>query len=189
MKLIVGLGNPGSRYFQTRHNVGFDLLNAFADRHFFPPANSKFDGLLTDQIVSSEKVALLAPQTYMNASGRSVRQCVDFYRVEPENVLVLLDDMNLDLGRLRLRGKGSAGGQKGLADIIRHLGTDEIPRLRFGIGRPPGRMDASSFVLQKFTDDERQEVDVSLQDALAGLDLWVSQGLEAAMNEINRPAP
>jgi PTH1 family peptidyl-tRNA hydrolase len=166
MKLIVGLGNPGSRYFETRHNVGFDLLNAFADRHFF----------------------LLAPQTYMNASGRSVRQCVDFYRVDPEDILVLLDDLNLDLGRLRLRGKGSAGGQKGLADIIRQLGTDEIPRLRFGIGRPPGRMDVSSFVLQKFTDDERREVDVSLQDALAGLDLWVSQGLEAAMNEVNRPA-
>lgn len=186
MKLIVGLGNPGSRYFQTRHNIGFELLNAYADRHLFPAAVRKFDGLLTDQMIGGEKVFLLAPQTYMNASGRSVRQCVDFYRLEPEDVLVLLDDMNLETGRLRMRGKGSAGGQKGLADIIRHLGTDEVPRLRIGIGRPPGRMDASSYVLQKFRDEERQEMDVSLQEALDGLDLWVRQGLDAAMNDVNR---
>jgi len=189
MKLIVGLGNPGSRYHLTRHNVGFDVLNAFADRHFFPASKSRFDGLITDAVIGGQKVVLLAPQTYMNASGRSVRQCLDFFRLEPAEVMVVVDDMNLESGRLRLRPSGSAGGQKGLVDIIRHLGTENFPRLRVGIGRPPGRMDASDYVLQRFTDAERRELDVSVQEAVDGLNLWVRDGLEAAMNALNRPRP
>ena len=185
MKLIVGLGNPGPRYNLTRHNVGFDVLNAFADRHFFPTCRSRFDGLVTDHLVDGEKVVLLAPQTYMNASGRSVRQCADFFKVEHQNILVLLDDMNLDLGRLRMRQGGSAGGQKGLADIIRHLGVDQIPRLRIGIGRPPGRVAASDFVLQQFTDDERIEIDVCISECVAGVECWIRDGLSAAMNSLN----
>lgn len=187
MKLIVGLGNPGSRYHLTRHNVGFDVLNAFADKHFFPASKSRFEGLLTDALVGAEKVVLLAPQTYMNASGRSVRQCLDFFRLEPAEIMVIVDDMNLETGRLRLRPSGSAGGQKGLADIIRHLGTEDFPRLRVGIGRPPGRMDASDYVLQRFTDAERRELEVSVQEAVDGLDLWVRDGLPSAMNALNRP--
>lgn len=187
MKLIVGLGNPGSRYQQTRHNVGFDVINAFADRHFFPACRARFDALVTDHSVGGEKVILLAPQTFMNASGRSVRQCFDFYQIEPSNLLVVLDDMNLETGRLRLRPSGSAGGQKGLADIIRHLGAQDFSRLRIGIGRPPGRMDASSYVLQRFRDDEQTEVDVTIQEAVAGLELWVREGLDAAMNSVNQP--
>lgn len=190
MKLIVGLGNPGPRYHLTRHNVGFDVLNAFADRHLFPRCRSQFDGLITDHSVGgeeagSEKVMLLAPQTYMNASGRSVRQCVDFFKLKLEDILVLLDDLNLDVGRLRMRGGGSSGGQKGLADIIRHLGDDQIPRLRIGIGRPPGQMAASDFVLHRFTEDEQEEIDVSIADALAGVETWTTQGLDAAMNQMN----
>lgn len=187
MKLIVGLGNPGSRYHLTRHNVGFEVVNAFADRHSFAAAKARFDGLVIDGLVGAEKVVLLAPQTYMNASGRSVRSCVDFYRVELSDLIVVLDDMNLDAGRLRLRPSGSAGGQKGLADIIRHLGSDAFPRLRLGIGRPPGKMDASDFVLQRFSEHERRELDVSVQEAVDGLDLWVKSDLEAAMNLVNRP--
>jgi PTH1 family peptidyl-tRNA hydrolase len=185
MKLIVGIGNPGPRYHLTRHNIGFDTLNAFAGRHSFPACRSQFSGLITDHTVNSEKVALLAPQTYMNASGRSVRQCVDFYKLELEDILVLLDDMNLDVGRLRLRRGGSAGGQKGLADIIRHLGTDQFPRLRIGVGRPPGRMAAADFVLQRFTDDERQHIDVSIADSVAGMETWIRSGLNSAMNVLN----
>ena len=185
MKLIAGLGNPGPRYDGTRHNVGFDVLKVFADRHFFPPAKLRFDGLLTDHQVGSEKVLLLAPQTYMNNSGRSVRQCMDFFKIAPPDVLVLLDDMNLELGRLRLRGQGSAGGQKGLADIIQHLGTDLVSRLRIGVGQPPGRMSGADFVLQRFLDKEREIVDVAVQDASLGLDRWIQSGLEAAMNVVN----
>ena len=185
MKLIAGLGNPGPRYDGTRHNIGFDVLNAFADRHLFPAAKMRFDGLLTDHQIGREKVLLLAPQTFINNSGRSVRQCLDFYRIQPSDVLVLLDDMNLDLGRLRLRGQGSAGGQKGLADIIQQLGTDSIPRLRIGVGQPPGRMTGAGFVLQRFLGKEREVIDVTIQDAVAGLECWVKSGLEAAMNVIN----
>ena len=185
MKLIVGLGNPGPRYEKTRHNVGFDILSAFADRHFFPAAKSRFDGLVTDHSVGGEKVVLLAPQTYMNASGRSVRQCVDFYRIEHDDVMVVVDDMNLDVGRMRMRASGSAGGQKGLADTIRHLGTDRVSRLRIGVGRPPGRMTASDFVLQRFSEADRLIVDVCVQEAAAGLELWVKDGIEKAMNLIN----
>ena len=188
MKLIVGLGNPGPKYHMTRHNVGFDVINAFADRHFFPDCRMRFDGLVTDHSVNGEKVILLAPQTYMNLSGRSVRQCVDFFRIEPSDVMVVLDDMNLDTARLRLRPSGSAGGQKGLADVIRHLGGQDFPRLRIGIGRPPGRMEASNFVTMRFTDDERTEIDVTIQEAVAGLETWLKEGLDAAMNAVNKPA-
>ncbi len=187
MKLIVGLGNPGPRYHLTRHNVGFDVINAFADRHFFPPCRTRFDGLVTDHSIGGEKVILLAPQTFMNASGRSVRQCLDFFQIDRSDVLVVVDDMNLDTARQRLRGSGSAGGQKGLADIVRHLGGEDFARLRIGIGRPPGRMDASSYVLQRFTEHERTEIDVAIQEAVAGLELWVREGLDAAMNVVNKP--
>ena len=187
MKLIVGLGNPGSRYHLTRHNVGFDVINVFADRHFFSPCRTRFDGLVTDHSINGEKVILLAPQTFMNASGRSVRQCLDFFQIDRSDLLVVLDDMNLETARQRLRASGSAGGQKGLADIIRHLGGEDFARLRIGIGRPPGRMDASSYVLQRFTDDERTEIDVTIQEAVAGLELWIREGLDAAMNAVNQP--
>lgn len=185
MKLIVGLGNPGAKYRQTRHNIGFDVVSAFADQHFFPPARLRFDGLVTDHQVGSEKVILLQPQTYMNESGRSVRQCLDFFRIDSADVLVVLDDMNLDVGRLRLRPSGSAGGQKGLADIIRHTGSDAVPRVRFGIGRPPGRMSASDFVLHRFTEEERPLVDVATQKAVDGVKVWVADGIVAAMNQLN----
>ncbi|MDG2358048.1 MAG: aminoacyl-tRNA hydrolase [Planctomycetaceae bacterium] len=185
MKLIVGLGNPGPRYDKTRHNIGFEILNAFADRHFFPTAKSRFDGLVTDQSVIGEKVVLLAPQTYMNTSGKSVRQCVDFYKIDHDDVLVVVDDMNLDVGRMRVRACGSAGGQKGLADTIRHLGTDKISRLRVGVGRPPGRMAASDYVLQRFSGSDRPLVDVCVQEAVDGLEIWIKDGLEKTMNVLN----
>jgi PTH1 family peptidyl-tRNA hydrolase len=185
MKLIVGLGNPGPRYNKTRHNIGFEILSAFADRHFFPSAKSRFDGLATDHSISGEKVVLLTPQTYMNASGKSIRQCVDFYKIEHDDVMVVVDDMNLDVGRMRIRASGSAGGQKGLADTIRHLGTDKISRLRVGVGRPPGRMAASDYVLQRFSDADRQLVDVCVQEAADGLEHWLKDGIEKAMNLLN----
>ena len=185
MKLIVGLGNPGPRYDKTRHNIGFEILNAFADRHFFPTAKSRFGGLVTDHSVIGEKVVLLAPQTFMNTSGKSVRQCVDFYKIDHDDVLVVVDDMNLDVGRMRVRACGSAGGQKGLADTIRHLGTDEISRLRVGVGRPPGRMAASDYVLQRFSESDRPLVDVCVQEAVDGLEIWIKDGLEKTMNVLN----
>lgn len=185
MKVVVGLGNPGPRYARTRHNIGFDVLSCFANKHAFPASKLKFDALLTECQVFGEKIVLLTPQTYMNASGRSVRQCIDFFKLELNEMIIVVDDMNLDLGRLRLRGSGSSGGQKGLADIIRVVGTEAIPRLRFGIGRPQGRMDPSDFVLQRFTDTENKAVEISIEDAIAGLEIWIKNGISAAMNATN----
>lgn len=185
MKVIVGLGNPGPRYADTRHNIGFDVLRRFADKHMFPTSKLKFDALSTECQIFGEKVVLLAPQTYMNASGKSVRQCIDFYKLELSEAMIVVDDMNLELGRLRIRGSGSSGGQKGLADIIRVFGTETIPRLRFGIGRPQGRMDPSNFVLQQFTEAETKVVDLSIEDAVAGLETWIRSGISAAMNATN----
>jgi PTH1 family peptidyl-tRNA hydrolase len=121
----------------------------------------------------------------MNTSGKSVRQCVDFYKIDHDDVLVVVDDMNLDVGRMRVRACGSAGGQKGLADTIRHLGTDKISRLRVGVGRPPGRMAASDYVLQRFSGSDRPLVDVCVQDAVDGLEIWIKDGLEKTMNVLN----
>jgi peptidyl-tRNA hydrolase, PTH1 family len=189
MKLIVGLGNPGPRYKRTRHNIGFDVVETFADKHFFPQAKVQFEGLVSEHLLSNEKVVLLQPQTFMNLSGKSVRQCVDFFKLDLNDILVVLDDMNLDVGKLRLRPAGSAGGQNGLANIIQHLGTDRFARLRIGIGRPPGRIPASDFVLHRFTDDERVEVDIATQNCVIGLERWLDQGLEAAMNLLNQSEP
>jgi PTH1 family peptidyl-tRNA hydrolase len=189
MKLIVGLGNPGPRYNKTRHNIGFDVVNTFADKHFFSRAKVQFESLVTEQLLSSEKVILLEPQTFMNLSGKSVRQCVDFFKLELEDILVVLDDMNLDVGKLRLRPAGSSGGQNGLANIIQHLGTNQFARLRIGIGRPAGRISATDYVLHQFADEERVEVDIAVQNSVIGLERWLGFGLDAAMNLINQSEP
>ena len=189
MKLIVGLGNPGPRYDKTRHNVGFDVVSTFADKHFYPRAKVQFDGLVTEHLLSTEKVILLQPQTYMNLSGRCVRQCVDFYKMQMDDILLVLDDMNLDVGKLRLRPAGSAGGQKGLADTIQHLGTDRFARLRIGIGRPPGRTPASDFVVHRFTEKEQIEIDIAIQNSVVGLEKWLNSGLDGAMNLLNQSDP
>ena len=185
MKLVAGLGNPGKKYQGTRHNVGFEVLAELANRQGAPQPASKFDAEVVELMIGSEKVMLLAPQTFMNASGRSVRKCFDFYQPELSDLVVVCDDLNLDLGRIRWRAKGSAGGQNGLKDIIRHLGTQEFSRLRFGIGRPPERMDSADYVLSRFTADERSAVDRVIATAADSIECWVSEGVDSAMNRFN----
>jgi peptidyl-tRNA hydrolase, PTH1 family len=187
MKLVVGLGNPGPKYAGTRHNVGFDVLDRLASSAPGSTVWTKFESELCDVTLGTEKVLLAAPQTFMNLSGRAVRGVVDFYKLTPQDLLVVCDDLNLEPGRLRLRSSGSAGGQKGLQNIIQHLGTQEFARLRIGIGRPPGRMDASAYVLQRFSDREREIMDVSIAEAAEGVGLWVREGIQAAMNRLNAP--
>ena len=186
MKLVVGLGNPGPRYAGTRHNVGFETLLRIGrgwGSDTLPKA--AFGGEVLDLPMRDERVLLLAPHTFMNRSGESVLAARDFYKVENESLLVVCDDFNLPLGKLRLRPKGSAGGQKGLEDIIRRLGTQDVPRLRIGIGPVPGRWDPADFVLGKFTKDERKEIDLSVQDAADAVTDWANEGIEAAMNKWN----
>jgi peptidyl-tRNA hydrolase, PTH1 family len=187
MKLVVGLGNPGPKYAGTRHNVGFDVLDRLADAAPGSTVWTKFEAELCDITLGPEKVLLAAPQTYMNLSGRAVRGVMDFYKLTPEDLLVVCDDLNLEPGRVRLRPSGSAGGQKGLQNIIQHLGTQDFARLRIGIGRPPGRMDPAAYVLQRFTDRERKIMDVTVAEAAEGVGLWAREGIQAAMNRLNAP--
>jgi len=185
MKLIVGLGNPGGKYEGTRHNIGFKVVEYLARRHLADSSRKKFDGELQECLFRSERTLLLRPHTFMNLSGQSVRQAVDFYKIGIEDVLLVCDDFHLDLGTLRLRARGSDGGQKGLADTIRQLGTDQLARLRVGIGPVPDRWNAADFVLGKFAKTEQNLLESELIRICDAVDTWVSQGITAAMNQFN----
>ena len=185
MKLIVGMGNPGRRYEKTRHNVGFDVLSVVAGRCVDGSAKEKFSGRVADATFAGEKCVLLWPHTLMNLSGQSVRAAVDFYQLTPAELLVVCDDFNLPLATLRFRSRGSAGGQKGLSDIIRRLGTEEFSRLRIGIGPVPDDWDASNFVLGRFPAEEQSQINEAIARAADGVECWVDQGIEACMNQFN----
>ena len=185
MKLVVGLGNPGRKYEGTRHNVGFDVIGELVRRASLGPAKSQFDAEVYDGVFASERLVLLCPQTFMNKSGGSVQRARDFYKLENEQVLVVCDDFALPLGKLRLRAQGSAGGQKGLDDTIRCLGTDAVPRLRIGIGPLPEQWDAADFVLGKFSKEERSEAALQTVRAADAAVLWASQGIGPAMAQYN----
>ncbi|HIF00224.1 MAG: aminoacyl-tRNA hydrolase [Fuerstiella sp.] len=186
MKLVIGLGNPGSKYVGTRHNVGFDVLSELARRFGVGQPQTKFQGEYQDFLIQSEKILLIAPQTFMNRSGESVWQFVRFYQPEPVDIVVVCDDMNLPTGRLRWRSSGSAGGQKGLNDIIQRLGHDQFPRLRIGVGRPPGRMDVTAWVLGRFREDEKENIEHAVVRAADSVERWIAEGIEPTMVEYNR---
>jgi PTH1 family peptidyl-tRNA hydrolase len=185
MKVIVGLGNPGERYARTRHNVGYDVIDELVRRLAIPKSRIKFEAETFEQELGGEKLWLLKPLTFMNLSGRSVRQCLEFFQVSPADLLVICDDLNLPLGQLRMRASGSDGGQKGLRDIENQLGTQQYARLRIGIGRPPGQMDSADFVLSRFAKSEQPEIERAIVSAADGVELWVRSGVAAAMNRIN----
>jgi PTH1 family peptidyl-tRNA hydrolase len=187
MKLVVGLGNPGSKYEGTRHNIGFEVVDRLAAGGPGASFGRKFDGLLAETQVEFHRVLLLKPQTFMNLSGRSVGQALRFYKIDLADLLVVCDDLSLPLGKLRLRGGGSDGGQKGLRDITAHVGTDAYPRLRVGIGER-GEADAADFVLSRFRSAERPVIDDTLILASQAVAVWVAQGLAPAMNRFNGPA-
>ncbi|MCK4601084.1 MAG: aminoacyl-tRNA hydrolase [Phycisphaerae bacterium] len=191
-RLVVGLGNPGRRYERTRHNVGFRVADALAGRWRATPWKSAFGGLVSEAIVArggrQQRVRLLKPETFMNASGQAARQAADYYRVVVEDVLVVLDDMALPLGRLRARPDGSAGGHKGLADVMRAFGTDAVPRLRIGIGQPPEPMAGEDYVLTAFGEDDQSVIAVAIESAARAVEDWLFEGLAAVMHKYNRPA-
>jgi PTH1 family peptidyl-tRNA hydrolase len=186
-KLVVGLGNPGSKYEGTRHNIGFEVVDRLAQQSPGAAFARKFDGLLAEVEVDFRRVLLLKPETFMNLSGRSVRQVVQFYKIDLPDILVTCDDLSLPLGKIRIRPGGSDGGQKGLRDIIAHLGSQQVPRLRMGIG-DRGPVDAADYVLTRFKPAERPIIDEALIAATQAVAVWVSQGLEPAMNRFNGPA-
>ena len=185
MKLVVGLGNPGQKYSGTRHNVGFDVVAELARRHFSGRAKNRFNGEIAEINLGDQKVFLTCPLTYMNLSGQFVQSMTDFYKIVPEQTLVICDDFNLPLGQIRIRVKGSAGGQNGLNDIIRRLGTQEVPRLRIGVGPVPERWNAADFVLGKFSPDEKPLLENCLKNAADAVEVWVNGGIGSAMNQFN----
>src|SRR5262245_39533055 len=195
MKLIVGLGNPGRKYEGTRHNVGFDVVAELARRRGFEvggtSGNKKaFQGETLDLSLpgpsgTNERVLLLMPHTFMNLSGQSAVAARDFYKLTNDDLLVVCDDLNLPVGKLRIRATGSSGGQKGLADIIRACGGENVPRLRIGIGQPPERMDAADFVLAKYGKDEKKEMELAVAAAADAAEMWVRDGVAIAMNRYN----
>ncbi len=196
LQLLVGLGNPGSRYAETRHNVGFMVLERLAAA---APASFRnqphLHGLLADLGVGTERLRLLMPQTYMNESGRSIRAALDWFRLEPSQLLVLVDDMDLPFGRLRLRAGGSAGGHNGLRSTIQQLGSQDFARLRIGIGAPAQepqerKQRTVGHVLGRFSASERPVLDAVLDEVVAGVALIRRLGLERAGNRLNafRPA-
>jgi PTH1 family peptidyl-tRNA hydrolase len=186
MKLVVGLGNPGSKYEATRHNIGFEVIDRLAEGGAGARFQRKFDGLVAEIEIDFRRILLLKPETFMNLSGRSVAQALRFYKLELSDLLVVCDDLSLPLGKLRIRGGGSDGGQKGLRDITAHLGTDAFARLRIGIGER-GPVDAVDFVLSRFRSAERPVIDDALILASQAVAVWVSQGLGPAMNRFNGP--
>jgi peptidyl-tRNA hydrolase, PTH1 family len=186
IKLVVGLGNPGSKYQGTRHNVGFELVDLLARGTSEVRFCRKFDGQLAEIEIDYRRVLLLKPETFMNLSGRSVGDAMRFYKLPPSDLLVVCDDLSLPVGKLRLRPGGSDGGQKGLRDIAAHLGTDQFPRLRIGIG-DHNDLDAADYVLSRFRSTERKNIDDALILASQAVAVWSAQGIDAAMNRFNGP--
>ena len=198
LQLLVGLGNPGAKYVDTRHNVGFMVLERLARAAGASFRNQpRLQGLLAEVGSGEGRLRLLMPQTYMNESGRSIRAALDWYRLDPSQVMLLVDDMDLPLGRLRLRASGSAGGHNGLRSTIAHLGSQDFARLRIGIGAPADnpaerRARTISHVLGRFSAEERPVLEAVLDEVVAGLDLLRRQGIERAgtrWNSFRAPLP
>jgi PTH1 family peptidyl-tRNA hydrolase len=185
MKLIVGLGNPGKKYETTRHNIGFEIIYELIRRHATGRSKVKFQGEISEVQIGNHPVLLLMPHTFMNLSGASVLAARDFYKLNCDDILVVCDDINLKLNRIRFRPKGSAGGQKGLADILKRLSTQEIPRMRFGVGPTPAEWDVADFVLSRFRKEELDSMDTAVVRAGHGVEDWVKLGTAECMNRYN----
>ena len=184
--LLVCLGNPGDKYENTRHNVGYMVADEVAERQNKPIQRLKFKALTNTLTISGEKVLVMKPITYMNLSGEAVRQGVDFYKIPPERVLVVSDDTALAVGKLRIRVKGSAGGHNGLKNIIQHLGTDQFPRLRVGVGeKPHPDYDLADWVLGKFVGEDKKTIDAAVKRAADAIECILAEGIDRGMGKFN----
>jgi len=182
---IVGLGNPGTAYEETRHNIGFKIVKAFATKHGLKfRSASRFLGDTAEGLCENKKVIALLPMTYMNSSGNAVRQCADYFRIRPHQMLVICDDVALPFGTLRMKEKGSAGGHNGLKSIEAHLSTQSYPRLRIGVGGAE-REELADYVLGKFSSEEKAQIPEIVGKAVAAVETWVSKGIIKAMSHAN----
>ncbi|KAB7704308.1 aminoacyl-tRNA hydrolase [Bacillus aerolatus] len=185
MKLIVGLGNPGAKYAGTRHNIGFDVIEELAERFGSPLTEAKHKGVYTTVRKGTEKAILLKPLTYMNLSGESIGEVMRYYNIEVEDVVVIYDDLDLPVGRIRLRQKGSAGGHNGIKSTIAHLGTQNFNRIRIGIDRPNVPMNIADYVLGKFTIDEQKNMKEVISKSADAVEAWLERPFLEVMNEYN----
>lgn len=185
--LIAGLGNPGREYKHNRHNVGFQVIDHLAARHRLAFSRIQNHAFVSSGSVAGRSVVMAKPQLYMNRSGGPLKALVKFYKVPLDKLLVVVDDIDLPLGTLRLRPEGSSGGQNGMRDIIEHLGTQEFARLRIGIGRPPGKRNAAGHVLQDFDRDEQDIIDQAYERASDAIETWLQEGITLAMSRHNAP--
>lgn len=189
MYIIVGLGNPGREYQNTRHNIGFNVIDALADSAGISVIEKKHRALIGKGVIDGQKVILVKPQTYMNLSGESVRDVIDYYKVdEKEELIVVSDDISLDVGMLRVRKKGSAGGHNGLKNIIQHLGHDTFMRIKMGVGEKPKGYDLADYVLGHFTGDERKVMDEAAKTATEAIRMMMAGEVDKAMNAFNKKA-
>jgi peptidyl-tRNA hydrolase, PTH1 family len=183
--LIAGLGNPGSKYDKTRHNIGFQVVEALAQKHSLTFGKLEHKAMTASGTIANKRVLLAKPQTFMNVSGDSVVPLAHFYKIPTERVLIVCDDLDIPLGTLRLRKAGSSGGQNGMKHILQRFGTQEINRVRVGIGRPPGRMNPADYVLLPFKGDEVITAIEVTDRAVKAIERWLVDGIEAAMNQYN----
>lgn len=185
MKLIVGLGNPTGKYDKTRHNVGFEVIDYLVNQYGIALDTLKHKGMYGKGIIEGKSVILLKPMTFMNLSGESVSKVANYYKIPAEDIIVIYDDINLDVGRIRIRKKGSAGGHNGIKNIIAHLGTQEFPRVRIGVGMKPGNMDLADYVLSRFSKDEEVLLQSGYERAGEVVALMVQDAIDKAMNDYN----
>jgi PTH1 family peptidyl-tRNA hydrolase len=189
LKMIVGLGNPGAKYALNRHNIGFQCIDRFARRHNISGGRVQSRAMTIDTWITNDlqraKVLLVKPMTYMNDSGASVSPLSHYYNIEPSNIIVIHDDLDMEFGKIRLRRGGSSGGQNGIKSISQQLGTQDFGRVKVGIGRPPGRMDAAAYVLQDFSAQDEEVMAPLREKVCDALECWLFAGIEAAMNKFN----
>lgn len=185
MYIIVGLGNPGKKFEHTRHNAGFDAIDRLADKHGIKIDKLKHKALIGEGRINSEKVILVKPQTYMNLSGESIVSVCQFFKPEYDHLIVMYDDIDLDVGKLRIRKKGSAGSHNGMKSIIKSISTQEFPRIRIGVSKPAEGWDLADFVLSKLSKEDSKAFDESLDRAVLTVEEIISSGIEPAMNKYN----
>lgn len=186
MYIIAGLGNPTREYDATRHNIGFDIITRISDDYNISLDMKKHKSLIGRGMIAGEKVVLAQPQTYMNLSGEAVRELKDFYKVTNDEIIIIYDDISLDVGQLRIRTKGSAGGHNGIKSIISHLGTDEFPRIKVGVGDKPRGWDLADYVLGRFKDEEQETMRESMKKASEACACMIKEDIQSAMNQYNK---
>lgn len=186
MKCIIGLGNPGRKYAKTRHNIGFMVIDELLNRHQSELSKEKYNGMYTTEFIQGEKVAFLQPQTFMNRSGECIKPFMDYYKINIEDILVIYDDLDLPIGKIRLRQKGGHGGHNGLRSTIDHLGTRDFKRLRVGIGRPTSPMSIVDYVLGQFSKDQQESAVLSIKRGADACEEWFKNDFMNVMNTFNQ---